>query len=379
MSLMNLVRSLGVLALAWTLVAIGIGASGTKLTGAKPAAWRASEPPPLDALPTGAPPADSYALVDRDSGRRTAIRLPDGNKWSIVSVSPWRGPGGELEAVGCWVEPEGKDFCGWGLFRLADGNLISRMPTETFPIGRPCWIPGEPRAILFAGADGRLHRCRLESEEESNEAEAAHGGSSRARALDHSEPVLWAVQQPGAGDVRIDDPAWPDCPRLGRWMVVALSDQVRNGHRLRFEPPRLWWLEMSAGGRTITAAWPAIPPSRETLLPDHVRERFPTVAVDHKGSMRLVYLEHSPRDRRTRLCTAPIELDPQTGRPSVRAGTARVLVGGGELAPSPLLVSSDGSRVFGLSRTGAFIAIALDGPAEEPASRATSAVRRDRP
>ncbi len=75
---------------------------------------------------------------------------------------PLRGQGGELEAAGRWVN-RGDDgaFCGWGLFRLSDGAVLSRVAVEVLPSGRPCWVPGHPRTIVFPAGDGRLHRCQL--------------------------------------------------------------------------------------------------------------------------------------------------------------------------------------------------------------------------
>ena len=48
-----------------------------------------------------------------------------------------------------------------GSFRLSDGAVLSRVPMEILPTGRPCWVPGQERTILFPAGDGRLYRCRL--------------------------------------------------------------------------------------------------------------------------------------------------------------------------------------------------------------------------
>ena len=58
-------------------------------------------------------------------------------------------------------EPWRGAFCGMGSFRLSDGAVLSRIPMEILPIGRPCWVPGQDRTILFPAGDGQLHRCRL--------------------------------------------------------------------------------------------------------------------------------------------------------------------------------------------------------------------------
>ena len=110
----------------------------------------------------------------------------------IVSVSPWRGPGGELEAVGRWVNP-GNDgaFCGWGLFRLSDGAVLSRIAVEASPRGDRAWVPGHPRTIVFPAGDGLLHRCRLASEDE--EPAIGERSSGAAGRQEPSRPVTWAV------------------------------------------------------------------------------------------------------------------------------------------------------------------------------------------
>src|SRR4051812_40800219 len=121
MSLMTLVRLIGAVAIVWTLVAIGIGASGTRLPGPEATAVLPAAPPPVDAIPRDWTIGDRCGLIDRTNGQESSVRLPAGERWSIVSVSPWRRPGGELEAAGRWIDPGGDAFCGWGLFRLSDG------------------------------------------------------------------------------------------------------------------------------------------------------------------------------------------------------------------------------------------------------------------
>jgi hypothetical protein len=154
MSLMSQVRLIGAVAIVWTLVAIGIGASGTRLPGPEATAVLPAAPPPVAAIPRDWTIGDRCGVIDRTNGQDSLIRLPAGERWSIVRVSPRRGPGGELEAAGRWIDPAGDAFCGCGLFRLSDDPVLSRIATGILPMGRPCWVPGHPQTIVFPAGDG---------------------------------------------------------------------------------------------------------------------------------------------------------------------------------------------------------------------------------
>jgi hypothetical protein len=352
MSLTTLVRSIGVLAMFWTLAAIGIGASGLRIPAHASRIPAASEPPPVDAMPANWPRVDRYELVDRSSGRALPIRLPESGQWSLMRVSPWRGPDGELEAIGRWVasDTNAEEFCGWGLFRLSDGAVIGRTPTESLPSGRPCWVPGCERTFVYPAADGRLYRCRLDGARESS-----GSGEPRPHVADRPEgpePVLWGILQPGAGHVLLDEPYWPDDPRLSRWIFATLRPQVRRDGKTVFGPGQLWWLELGEHGRVIVAAGRlAGTAGSRTAGPWGVEERHPTVVVAPDGAMRLAYLAGSARCGSWALRSGVIQLDPALKRPLSVTGDAAAPDAAGGLLDSPLLVSSDGSTVY-VARNG---------------------------
>ena len=310
-------------------------------------------------MPTGWPTVEGYDLVNRASGRRSSIQLPKEQRWSIVSVSPWRGPAGELEAVGRWANPGGDGaFCGWGLFRLSDGAVLSRIAVDVLPSGRPCWVPGHPRTIVFPAGDGQLHRCRLAAEDE----EPADGerSSDAAGRQQPSRPVAWAVPPPGTGQVFLDDPVWPDDPRLKKWVFVVLRHQaLRRGRRV-YVPSQLWWLELSDGAETIVAAGRLTGTTGEDSPYGGIEERFPNVAVSQHGDLRLVYLERSDRVSSWRLRSAVLDFDARTGRPIVAAANSDAPESPEELRAAPLLVSSDGATVYGMSRSGGLSALPAD-------------------
>ena len=351
MSLMTLVRLIGAIAVGWALVAIGLGASGTRLPPPTAAVPPRAEAPPVDAMPTGWPKVEGYDLVDRASGRRSSIQLPKEQRWSIVSVSPWRGPGGELEAVGRWVNP-GDDgaFCGWGLFRLSDGAVLSRIAVEVLPSGRPCWVPGHPRTIMFPAGDGQLHRCRLAAEDE--ERPGGERSSGAAGRQEPSRPVAWAVPPPGVGEVFLEDPVWPDDPRLKKWVFVVLRRRCSATGGGVFGPSQLWWLELSDGAEAIVAAGRLTRTPGEDSACAGIEERFPNVAIGQHGDLRLVYLERSDRARSWRLRSAVLDFDGRTGRPMVAAANTDAPESPEELHAAPLLVSADGATVYGMSQSG---------------------------
>jgi hypothetical protein len=360
MSLMTLVRLIGALALGWTLVALGIGASGTRLPGPVAAETPVRESPPVDAVPTNWATGDGLGLIDRTNGRRLPIRLPDEHRWSLVNVSPWRMPGGELEAVGRWTNPRDGDFCGWGLFRLSDGAVLERVATEVLPVGRPCWVPSDARTIVFAAGDGRLYRCRLVSREE--EPVRPRGGTDASGRSELSAPLLWQVPPPGPGEVVLEDPIWPDLPQSRKWVYVSLRYQQRQYGRPAYGPSRLWWLEMSDDARTIVAAGRLTATPDGDTAPVGLEERFPDVAIGPGGDIRLVYLERSHRDCPWRLRSAALELDARTGRPAVVKGAeSPAFRPDPGLQGAPLVVSADGTTVYGLLHSGELAAMPAAG------------------
>jgi hypothetical protein len=376
MSLMTLVRLIGAVVIGWTLVAIGIGASGARLNGREVTPLLPHQSPAVEAMPTSWPSDELYELVDRTTGRRSPIRLPDGDRWSIISVSPWRGSGGEVEAVGRWVNPNQDAFCGWGVFRLSDGAVLHRAATKILPSGRPCWVPGPARTILFSATDGRLHHCRLDLEDDEPPREpvvGAPGSYDATSPIDRSDPVVWEIAPPGSGEPLVLDPLWPDDPRLKKWVFVALSPLERRLQSFVYGPSQLWWLEMSEDARTVVAAGPLTETSGPESASTRIDERFPNVAVGVAGDIRLVYLERPGRHKEWRLRLASLELDARTGRPRAVNGAENPAASFREgFRPAALLVSADGSTVYGVSGSGGLVtvpAVGRRGPADSNLAR----------
>jgi hypothetical protein len=237
------------------------------------------------------------------------------------------------------------------LFRLTDGAVLGRIATEILPMGRPCWVPDHPRTIVFPAGDGRLYWCRLAGGEEEpvirRQSPYATGRS------EPSEPVAWEVRLPGAGGVFLDNPVWPQEPRLKRWIFVGLRQQELEGGRLHFGLPKVWWLEMSDDGKSIVGTGRLTGTVGGAAASDDIEERYPNVAVGMDGDIHLVYLERSAREKRWRLRAARLGFDPRTGRPTAEAGGTRAFPEPAEdLQSAPPLVSTDGATVYALSRSG---------------------------
>jgi hypothetical protein len=372
MSLMNLVRSLAALVIGWTLVALGIGAMGGGPALHPDPARIPAEPSLHDALPHGSAFSKRYDLIDQSSGQCTPIRLPEEEQWSCLSVSPWRDPGGELVAVGRWVHRQAGPFCGLGVFRVSDSAVLSRVATEILPTGRPCWVPGQPGTFLFPGGDGRLHRCRLPAQgDEGGIAETTEGVAGATTSL----PVTWKVKAPGLGETFLTDPVWSPEPKLRKFIIVALSLQVKVGRRSVFQPSRLWWLEINDEVDTILSAGPLTgPPCHEAGVDQNSSERYPNIAIGTGGEIHLVYLMQHGLENPLWLHSARLQLDPGSGRPRLEGGPRESRTLGEEFEKAPLLVSADGRSVFGMDTSGQVSTFSLAGKLRD----SHAAGRRDR-
>ncbi len=361
MSLTTLVRSIGLLAILWTLAALGIGASGLRVPGPTSGAASTAEPSPVEARPVNWPVASRYELVDRSSGRGMPIRLPASDRWTMLRVCPWRGSDGEVRAAGHWVAADREaadDLWGWGIFRLSDGVVVARVATDVLPSGRPCWVAGPTPTILYPAADGRIHRCCVDLASESAHPPEPDAPPGQRRAS--SGPIAWAVEPPGIGEVLLDEPAWSDDPRLRRWIFATLRPQVYRGRKAAYGPPQIWWLELGEDGRVIVAAGRVAgtlgSAGRDAA---EIAERSPALAISPDGEPRLVYLARRGDTGTWGLRSGILRIDPRTRRPTSVIGDADVPVAGRTLTDSPLLVSTDGANAFATSVGGGLVTARL--------------------
>jgi hypothetical protein len=238
-------------------------------------------------------------------------------------------------------------------------------------------VPGQPRTILYAAGDGRLYRCRLTPEE--REPAIRRPPVYASGRADPSDPVTWEVTPPGSAEPVVGDPVWPAETRLRRWVFATLMVLERGHDGSVYAPPQLWWLEMSDDAMSIVAAGRLIEPTEGDAGPVRIEERLPYVAVDPQGDTRLVYLERRHRGAEWRLRSVLLEFDSRTGQP--RAATGRrspAPESGPALQLSPLLLSSDGATVYGVSLTGQLAALPVPGrgnPADASVSRGRDAMQ----
>ena len=171
MNLMNLIRSIGFLSIGWTVVALGMGAMGVWTPSPSTVDYFVPKPSLHQVVTIGKPSwqgAERVLLLDEVTGKSEPIRLPSEEVWALLTVSPWRDKNGNFEVVGRWSchnnRPCDQPFSGLGLFRLPDATVVSRVPLDVVPIGRPCLLPGRRGEILFPSGDGQLYRCNLSAD-----------------------------------------------------------------------------------------------------------------------------------------------------------------------------------------------------------------------
>jgi hypothetical protein len=357
MNLTNLVRLCGAVALAWVLLAMGVGMSGIKARPFPEASYFLPKPAVHEAIAVSRaqrPGHEEFRLVDRSTGKTVPFPLPEDERWGCLSVSPWRDQDGDLEAVGRWARLDpagGRAYCGLGLFRLSNPAIVHRIELDLLPTGKPCWVPGRPGDFVFPAGDGQLHRCHLSRATDEG---AKNPSSTRERVrtvrANSPRPVVWQCIEPGSGRTFMTDPVWPCEKELQRFIFVSLSLQSTGESKRRLEPSRIWWLEMSDGGYEVVSAGPLTGQHPETRRSDV--ERMPNVTVGPSGRPTLAYLRRAKGDTSWRLCVAALSLEKSTGKPVIAPGPETIRDVADELVPSPPTFSTDGQAVFAFAEGG---------------------------
>ena len=356
MGLLTFLRFLGSVVIILTVVCVGAGAFGIGTHDPVVApTFFIPTPSFQDVLPTGRPDGPEkleYQLLDRTTGTLQTLALPGEQAWSMLSVSPWRDPSGNVEAAGRWVsrEESQEPFCGLGLLNVPEMTVKTRIPLDVLPIGKPCWVPGRSGEVLFSAGDGQLYRCNVSKERGSDEfvGRVERGGRASKRVAP-TRLVSWATDMPGSGLVYLHDPFWSSEPAFRHIVFVSLSMlDVRKGNRA-ISPSSLWWLAMNDDGDEIEAAGP-LAVDRPA---DPTFERMPTVVVRSGGRLNMVYLTRRHRQNHWRLRAAVLTLDPSTSRPrmeSPREFSHETENDG--FAPSSLVASASGEFIYAIAHDG---------------------------
>jgi hypothetical protein len=362
MNLMGLLRLIGLVAVGWTVLAMGAGVCGlaprsgstteTEYFMPRPALCEAIS---LDRVPR--PNNDLPSLFDRATGRLEPLAVPPQFRWELVSISPWRSRDGRLQAVGRWVDWSGEageqELYGLGLFRLPDATLVRRITLDVLPTSRPCWVPDRAGELLFSAGDGQLYRCRIAGEQTlvkydgpDDRPEADGARATRAK------PVIWRCEEPGRAGAFLTDPVWPTDRRIKHLVFVALSAQRRLGDRTAYEPAKLWWLKMSEHGDAIVAAGRLTRPEKADGTVDLRAERSPYIAIGAGGQINLFYTARESAARGWKVHSVPLEIDQRTGEPQIAKMTAPARPLSGELAVVSLAGSADGQSVYAFTQSG---------------------------
>jgi hypothetical protein len=363
MSFLSSIRLIGLLAVAWTLAALGAGALGVRRDPGTSQSYfvpRRSWHDTSVSYGPGRSTAGHSVLVDQRSGRVEAIRPRGEDLWELVSVSPWRDSQGALQAVGRWVhrsgEPESQPVYGLGLFRVQDGVVSRRVPLEILPTSRPCWVPGRPGEFLFTAGDGQLHRLALGSHSH-DPADGSRQELAEADPLEAPPAVAWACPAPDGGRLYLTDPVMSCDARLRRLVIVSLRQTTRRSDTVVFGPGKLWWLELNEGADAIQAAGRVFP-AQVGHRDEAVAERYPSMAILPGGVVRLVYLAVRLGTGETVLRCADLVLDDRTGRPAHSSQPPRELPDK-DVTTTPIVVSADGNCVVCQDSSGRFVRCAL--------------------
>ncbi len=367
MFISNLVRAIGVFAIAWFVLALGAGALGVGTLEPDATHFFVPEPALKDVVEVGIvgnPRTYQHRIVDRVSGSDLPIQLPDGEHWGLLSVSPWRDEEGKLEVVGRWTnyhaDAGDQAFCGLAIMKLPDGTVTRRIALDVLPTGRPCLLPGRRGEVLFPTGDGQLYRCSLTAKSEAFDTTPGDSTDRSSHVHGAVRPVEWACDRPGARAVFLNDPFWSADARVANLVLVSLNAQeVRDGHAV-FLPPRLWWLRMNDAGDQILSAGPLTKARGSDPTQRGRHERFPTLIASADGGLRVAYLGRGQSERSWRLHSADLVLDGSTGEPVPFPTENSPGNEGAALAGAPLLASADGRRVFALNSTGQIATLVAD-------------------
>jgi hypothetical protein len=301
-------------------------------------------------------------LIDRATGAIVRVDVPAEDVLDYPACSPWQDEAGRFQIVCRWMQRSGRaeahlpqEF-GLARFTFPEVGPIDRVVLDVLPVAEPCWVPGRSPQILFIAGDGQIYRYGF-----------GHGQAAGARPGPGSEAepararrISWQTKMPGTGTVHFRDLIHPATPQLGGRLIASIWYLADVRATTRFVGSQLWWFELSDDGSTITAAGRLTPPEAEAGAgagsddnsegagPSE-EERLPSVAVTADGGLTLAYLHRMREQGLWELRTAPLVVDPATGRLRVRREEIRNVTQSC-VATAPAF-SLDGRAVYGVLDT----------------------------
>lgn len=288
------------------------------------------------------PPDARSFLLDAQSGTLRPFEPVAGYRVECASVSPWTGERGSEVVARLVPTTAQRDDCpttGLVRFPLAGGPIQREVPGSAVVAGRACWLPGSPSRVVFPAGDGGLYLQDLTA-----------GGVDTGDDEGVPTPPLRLAWRAGLEDGEygfLADAACPPASALGGRLVVILYPGRKDGPKVRLGAPQIWWLKLDPGATAIAAAGRLTVPVQDDCGADE-QERLPNVGVSPDGRTILSYLSR-PSDRNTwRLKVAPIDLDPHSGEPRVRADEVHDL-GAGYATTAPVF-SPDGRWLLAVLR-----------------------------
>jgi len=265
--------------------------------------------------------------LDSETGRVTGSPLVDGDVLEAASSSPWVDEQGRRHVIGRWSRRTkngplsvSEDF-GLARYTLPGGEPLDQVSTEIVPVSPPCWFPGTRARVVFTAGDGMLYHYAFEAEGRPKAGAGPDGGRD-ARPI----PMAWRCPVPGGGRFFIGDVTWPDDPRMGGCLLVALRHQGPEADGPRgFSPTELWWLKLNHAGTAIVEAGRLIHPDQSVSSGGPCEERSPVVSTLPDGIIILGYLSQRTGETGWQLRVGTIAIDPDRRIPSLLGSSTRAL------------------------------------------------------
>jgi hypothetical protein len=280
-------------------------------------------------------------LIDARAGTLARLHMPEGDRLSNASGSPWRDEEGNYQIVGRWSRCEPVQgttplFSEFGIARYSfpEGRMLNRIALDVVPMSHPCWAPGTEARVVFAAGDGKLYTIDFDRADR-------EGGGTDPETVELS----WRCDRP-PGTLLLRDPVWPSDPRFKGRLIVALQVARNQPAEGPYIPSRLWWVELGGDGCSIVNAGPLAGTDAGADEPGVNEERLAAVAdVPGVGPM-IAYLCSARSSPNWELRLAPLmaEDDGRGGLSAIRAGNGRTLALGH--LPSLPTFSADGRWVF---------------------------------